>query len=347
MDQRVVCSSVSEREPCPTDRRIFGVEAAPPPPAVSAASAMTRVGNHTNSSDPQSVQSRVFVGNLNTYVVGKEEVERIFSRYGRLIGISMHKGYAFVQYTDTWDARNAVVGEDGRTVAGQLLDVNMVSEPKPHQVNRKRSLFSPTTFVNVNRGVPPLKRARTDLLGPRPSLPRFTDKEQASIDALYNNGEPDILICGNCKEVFPGIHKLIEHKKQSCKLRFTCRCQHTSSPPGAPAMPVCAQCQSRQNTWWDLVQHFQVAHNALLYVKEDELTESSNMKGEEEGSTCSNCSTSDSRNGTSLTQDCWEEQRDASTEADIRDDEEENRQHQTPPAEDKSVDTTDLKASLG
>ncbi|GIY02805.1 uncharacterized protein CEXT_661341, partial [Caerostris extrusa] len=84
--------------------------------------------------------------------------------------------------------------------------------------------------------------------------------------------EPDILICGNCKEVFPGIHKLIEHKKQSCKLRFTCRCQHTSSPPGAPAMPVCAQCQSRQNTWWDLVQHFQVAHNALLYVKEDELT---------------------------------------------------------------------------
>ncbi|GFY76283.1 uncharacterized protein TNIN_421172 [Trichonephila inaurata madagascariensis] len=227
----------------------------------------------------------------------------------------------------------------------------MVSEPKPHQVNRKRSLFNPATFVNVNRGLPPLKRARTELLGPRPSLPRFTDKEQASIDALYSNGEPDILICGNCKEVFPGIHKLIEHKKQSCKLRFTCRCQHTSSPPGAPAMPVCAQCQSRQNTWWDLVQHFQVAHNSLLYIKEEDLTDTSH-KGEEEGSTCSNCSTSDSRNGTSLTQDCcWEEQRDAATEvnmkADIRDEEEENRQHQTPPAEDKSVDTTDLKASLG
>lgn len=96
-----------------------GVE--PAPPALPSPTTMTRVGNHTNSSDPQSVNSRVFVGNLNTYVVGKEEVERIFSRYGRLIGISMHKGYAFVQYTDTWDARNAVVGEDGRTVAGQVL----------------------------------------------------------------------------------------------------------------------------------------------------------------------------------------------------------------------------------
>ncbi|KAG8192184.1 hypothetical protein JTE90_009948 [Oedothorax gibbosus] len=310
---------------------------------------MTRVGNHTNSSDPQSVNSRVFVGNLNTYVVGKEEVERIFSRYGRLIGISMHKGYAFVQYTDTWDARNATVGEDGRTVAGQLLDVNMVSEPKPHQVNRKRTIFHPANFVSMNRGgVPPLKRARTELLGPKPSLPRFTDKDQASIDSLYNNGEPDILICGNCKEVFPGIHKLIEHKKQTCKLRFTCRCQHTSSPPGAPALPVCAQCQSRQNTWWDLVQHFQTNHNALIYVKDDEITSLEGTKGEEDGSTCSNCSTSDSRNGNSLMQDCcWmDDQRDASTEADIRE-AEENGQTQQAPAEDKSVDTTDLKSSLG
>ena len=33
----------------------------------------------------------------------------------------MHKGYAFVQYTDTFDARNAVFGEDGRTLAGQIL----------------------------------------------------------------------------------------------------------------------------------------------------------------------------------------------------------------------------------
>ncbi|XP_015921143.1 uncharacterized protein [Parasteatoda tepidariorum] len=301
---------------------------------------MTRVGNHTNSSDPQSVNSRVFVGNLNTYVVGKEEVERIFSRYGRLIGISMHKGYAFVQYTDTWDARNAVVGEDGRTVAGQILDVNMVSEPKPHQVNRKRPLFHPATFVNVGRGIPPLKRARTELMGQRPSLPRFSEREQASLDALYNNGEPDILICGNCKEVFPGIHKLIEHKKQTCKLRFTCRCQHTSSPLGAPAMPVCAQCQSRQNTWWDLVQHFQTAHNSLLYIKEEELAAMEAAQNKEDGSSiCSNSSTPEFRNG--LSQDCcWDDQRDASTEADMTEEEQNGRPQSI--GEDKSVDTTDL-----
>lgn len=37
------------------------------------------------------------------------------------LGISMHKGYAFVQFTNPFDARNACHGEDGRTVLSQIL----------------------------------------------------------------------------------------------------------------------------------------------------------------------------------------------------------------------------------
>jgi hypothetical protein len=48
-------------------------------------------------------------------------------------GISMHKGFAFVQFTGPFDARSACLGEDGRTICGQVIDVNMVGEPKPHQ----------------------------------------------------------------------------------------------------------------------------------------------------------------------------------------------------------------------
>ena len=36
-------------------------------------------------------------------------------------GISMHKGYAFVQFTNPFDARSACMGEDGRGVFGQIL----------------------------------------------------------------------------------------------------------------------------------------------------------------------------------------------------------------------------------
>ena len=34
---------------------------------------------------------RVFVGNLNTFQVVKTDVEKIFQKYGRIAGISMHK----------------------------------------------------------------------------------------------------------------------------------------------------------------------------------------------------------------------------------------------------------------
>ena len=51
----------------------------------------------------------------------------------------MHKGYAFVQFTSPFDARSACLGEDGRTISSQVIDVNMVSEPKPHNNNNSAS----------------------------------------------------------------------------------------------------------------------------------------------------------------------------------------------------------------
>lgn len=33
----------------------------------------------------------------------------------------MHKGFAFIQFTNPFDARSACLGEDGRTVLGQTL----------------------------------------------------------------------------------------------------------------------------------------------------------------------------------------------------------------------------------
>lgn len=38
-------------------------------------------------------------------------------------------------------------------------------------------------------------------------------------------GNPDTLICGNCRECFSELSELLDHKKSYCKLRFTCKCQ--------------------------------------------------------------------------------------------------------------------------
>ncbi|XP_026145212.1 heterogeneous nuclear ribonucleoprotein C-like isoform X1 [Carassius auratus] len=89
--------------------------------------------NVTNKTDLRSLNSRVFIGNLNTMLVTKADVEAIFSKYGKIVGCSVHKGYAFVQYANERNARTTVAGEDGRMIAGQVLDINLAGEPKPHR----------------------------------------------------------------------------------------------------------------------------------------------------------------------------------------------------------------------
>ncbi|XP_071347041.1 heterogeneous nuclear ribonucleoprotein C-like isoform X4 [Trachinotus anak] len=113
-------------------------------------SSLMASSNVTNKTDPRSLNSRVFIGNLNTLLVTKADVEAIFSKYGKIVGCSVHKGYAFVQYSNERNARAAVNGEDGRMIVGQVLDINLAGEPKPHRSKTtKRSagdMYSSSSF---------------------------------------------------------------------------------------------------------------------------------------------------------------------------------------------------------
>ncbi|XP_021932719.1 uncharacterized protein LOC110836151 isoform X2 [Zootermopsis nevadensis] len=249
-----------------------------------------KVGNQTNSQDPQAVNSRVFVGNLNTFHCSKIDAERIFQRYGRIAGISMHKGYAFVQFTNPFDARSACLGEDGRKVLGQTLDVNLVAEPKPHQTGRKRqnvaktgndwdyyydSYYASASFPpGPPRIVPPPKRPRLMVPPARPVIKApHSKKVQPPLNQLKIYSNPDILICGNCREMFTELQELLDHKKTYCKLRFTCKC-HTlnginNKSPGddssSTAMLLCVLCKDSFPGAWDLMVHVQAAHMVTIY----------------------------------------------------------------------------------
>lgn len=67
------------------------------------------------------MNSHVFIGNLNNFVVKKSGVEAIFSKYSKIVGCSVHKGFAFIQYVNERNAQDAVVGENGRMIAGQVF----------------------------------------------------------------------------------------------------------------------------------------------------------------------------------------------------------------------------------
>ncbi|XP_074068242.1 RNA-binding protein Raly isoform X5 [Macrotis lagotis] len=137
---------------------------------VGAMSLKVHTSNITNKNDPKSLNSRVFIGNLNTAMVKKADVETIFSKYGRVAGCSVHKGYAFVQYASERHARAAVLGENGRVLAGQTLDINMAGEPKPNRpkglkraASASYGLFEPRGRLSPVPRVVPVKRPRVTI----------------------------------------------------------------------------------------------------------------------------------------------------------------------------------------
>uniref|UniRef100_A0A673X8B3 Heterogeneous nuclear ribonucleoprotein C n=1 Tax=Salmo trutta TaxID=8032 RepID=A0A673X8B3_SALTR len=176
--------------------------------------------NVTNKTDPRSLNSRVFIGNLNTLLVTKTDVEAIFSKYGKIVGCSVHKGFAFVQFVNERCARAAVGGEDGRMIVGQVLDINLAGEPKPHRSKTtKRSagdMYSSPTFdldydfqrdyydrvysypSRVPPPPPPLSRAVIPSKRPRVSMTgggsRRTKASFSSKSTLCSNHSTDILL---------------------------------------------------------------------------------------------------------------------------------------------------------
>ncbi|KAK2090888.1 hypothetical protein P7K49_030172, partial [Saguinus oedipus] len=122
--------------------------------------------NVTNKTDPRSMNACVFTGNLNTLVVKKSDVEAIFSKYGKIVGCSVHKGFAFVQYVNERNARAAVAGEDGRMIAGHVLDINLAAEPK------------------VNRGKAGVKRSAAEMYGSSFDLDYYFQRDY--YDRIYS-----------------------------------------------------------------------------------------------------------------------------------------------------------------
>lgn len=79
------------------------------------------------------MERRIFVGNLPTSDMEKKDLEDLFSQYGKIVGVSMFRGFGFVQFERIEDAEAAKAGHKGRIYKGYKIDVNMAMERRQQQ----------------------------------------------------------------------------------------------------------------------------------------------------------------------------------------------------------------------
>lgn len=101
------------------------------------------------------IHAKVYVGNLGTRPPHKEYLEDEFSYYGKLANVWVARsppGFAYIEFKDERDAKDAVRGLDGKMVAGRRIKVEMAhgkSRPKPWLNNRY--VMAASCYANNHR----------------------------------------------------------------------------------------------------------------------------------------------------------------------------------------------------
>jgi len=207
------------------------------------------MSSHTSDKDPNSQRSRVFIGNLNTFLVGKEQLDDVYGRFGTIQAVSVHKGYAFVQFESEAEARSAISYTDGTSFGGRVVDVNLVCEPKN------------------KGGAGPQKKRTFDQMAGEQSSDAYG--QQAVYGQAYStNGGAgrqivtsceDTLVCGNCQCVFKKWEDFREHRREPCQQKIDLK------PEGEPEILYCFICADTHPDGWQLLQHLSKSHNMTVY----------------------------------------------------------------------------------
>jgi RNA recognition motif-containing protein len=77
--------------------------------------------------------------------LSKDDIYHTFEKYGKILAISLHKGYAFMQFKNPEMAELAATSENGRRVKGACLEVNLalISKEEARKLPREGATLAP------------------------------------------------------------------------------------------------------------------------------------------------------------------------------------------------------------
>lgn len=138
----------------------------------------------SDTSDPARAASRIYVGNLKKHIE-REDLQKLFSKYGEIQGISLHKGgFGFVQFKEEEEAAAAVKGEGGSFFKGCLLQLRVCSSQDSRRSYRGSSRDRDRDYSDHDR--------RHDVNMPRDRSPlhRDFDEREYKRDDRTSSGKP-------------------------------------------------------------------------------------------------------------------------------------------------------------
>ncbi|XP_033482291.1 nuclear receptor coactivator 5 isoform X1 [Epinephelus lanceolatus] len=122
-----------------------------------------RFSRSCSSSDPRDLERRIFVGNLPTSDMEKKDLEDMFSPYGKILGVSMFRGFGFVQFERVEEAEAAKAAQKGRIYKGYKIDVNMAVERRQAKPQSQQSPPRRAQYGSYGDSKDPRPRSRSPL----------------------------------------------------------------------------------------------------------------------------------------------------------------------------------------
>ncbi|XP_074497202.1 nuclear receptor coactivator 5 isoform X3 [Sebastes fasciatus] len=124
-----------------------------------------RFSRSCSSNDPRDLERRIFVGNLPTSDMSKKDLEELFSQYGKIIGVSMFRGFGFVQFERVEEAEAAKAAQKGRIYKGYKIDVNMAVERRQPKPQSQQSPPRRAPYSSYGDSKEPRPRSRSPVYG--------------------------------------------------------------------------------------------------------------------------------------------------------------------------------------
>merc|ERR1711887_395292 len=139
--------------------------------------------------------AKVYIGNLGSDPPSTTEVEKEFSYYGKLSSVWIARrppGFAYVEFEDARDARDACKDLDGRTVFGRRIKVE-ISHGRKRESRRSRSPRGRRSrSPGRRRSRSPKKRSRSRSGGRRRSRSRSNEGRRARRSPSYGAREKSV-----------------------------------------------------------------------------------------------------------------------------------------------------------